>query len=71
MIRPGGDLDDRELEAAEPAARDARPNAPRTGGRTGDTGTRPGMVRRNLYAMPPGAPPGVTLSAPCIFRLFS
>ena len=45
MIRAGGDLDDRESRWAD---RDARPNAPRTGGRTGDTGTRPGMVRRSL-----------------------
>ena len=49
MIRPRGDLDDRELEAAEPADRDARPNAPRTGGRMEDTGTRPGRERHNLY----------------------
>ena len=49
VIHARGDLDDRDIEVAEPADRDARPNAPRTGGRTGDTGTRPGMMRRNLY----------------------
>ena len=52
MIDARGDLDDRESRWQNRQDHDARPNAmkwrPRTGGRTGDTGTGPGMVRRSL-----------------------